>query len=143
MIRRQQKPRSFHAHHLCLLLLVISFVFNLLLYGGLVRLPEGKAFRDSARREAPLALLYMSVGEQLVRIPGLGGFAESLALDAYGPLFERVRENPSAAMDLVGNADAGSALGIARFNYWATPGLLLLWIVLFLLRPRDVHLVRR
>lgn len=143
MIRRQHKPRSFQAHHLCLVLLLVSLVFNLLLFGGLLRQPEGKAFRDSARREAPLALVYMSVGEQLLRIPGFAGVGESLAIDAFSPLSERVRANPSAAMDLVQNADAGTALELARFNYWATPVLLLLWIVLFLLRPRDVHLVRR
>lgn len=142
-LKRKQKPGRFRVHHLCLVLLVISLFLNLLVYGGLTRLPQGKVFRDSARREAPLVLGYMAAGEQLMRVPGMASFGESLALDAYGPLFERAQQNPGAAMDVVANAEAGTATSLARFNHWATPCLLLLWILSFVLRPREVHLVRR
>lgn len=130
--------------HVVLLVLMLSTLFaNLLLYGGLAQLPEGKAFLASARRESPLALMYMSAGEPLVAATGLSGVGQDMARAAYGETFAAVEESPGAASDLIETGDFGQGHALARAIYWATPLLLVAWLIAYLLRPRAVHLVRR
>jgi len=130
--------------HVILLLALLASVFlNLLVHGGLARLPEGKVFVESAKRESPVALAYMTLGEWLVSIPGLAAIGEQLAQAVYGPAFAAVKQSPSAASDIIELGDFGRAHALARANYWATPLLFVAWLIAFLLRPREVHLTQR
>ena len=122
---------------------IATLFANLLLHGGLARLPEGKPFVESARRESPVALAYMTLGHWLLEVPGLAGFGEGLAREAYGPAFAAAQASPGAASDLIETGDFGRAHALARTVYWATPLLFIAWLIAFLLRPREVHLVRR
>jgi len=130
-------------HVILLLALFVSAFLNLLVHGGLTRLPEGKVFVDSAKRESPVALVYMTLGAWLVSIPGLAGTSEQLAQAVYGPAFASVKDSPSAASDMIENGDFGQAHALARANYWATPLLFVAWLIAFWLRPREVHLTQR
>ncbi|HET7842737.1 MAG TPA: hypothetical protein VFL14_01205, partial [Xanthomonadales bacterium] len=89
------------AHVILLIGFVASLAFNLVLNGGLAKLPEGKVFVDSARRESPVMLAYMTLGRWAVAIPGVDGVGESLARAAYGPAFAAAQESPTAASDLI------------------------------------------
>lgn len=131
------------AHVVLLALLLLTLFANLLLYGGLAQLPEGKAFLDSARRESPLALMYMTAGDPLIAATGLSGIGQDLARAAYGETFDAVEASPGAASDLIETGDFGEGHALARAIYWATPFLFVAWLIAYLLRPRAVHLVRR
>lgn len=132
-----------HAHVVLLIGFLVTLFVNLLLHGGLARIPEGKPFLDSARRESPLALAYMTGGEWLLKIPGLAGIGEPLAREAFGAAFAAAEDAPGAASDLLETGDFGRATSVARTIYWATPLLFVAWLIAFLLRPREVHLVRK
>jgi hypothetical protein len=132
------------AHVLFLIAFLVSLFANLLLHGGLARLPtEGKVFLESARRESPLALAYMTAGDWLLDVPGLATAGESMALSAYGSAFSAVLANPGAASDVIETGRFGQAHALARTVYWLTPVSFLAWLVAFWLRPRGVHLLRR
>jgi len=130
------------AHVVLLIAFLLSLFANLLLHGGLARLPEGKVFVESARRESPLGLVYMTVGEWLLVIPGLAGVGEHMARSAYGSAFSAAQATPGAASDLIETGDFGRGHALARTVYWLTPLLFVAWSLAFWLRPRAVHLVR-
>jgi hypothetical protein len=130
------------AHVVLLVAFLVSLFSNLLLLGGLARLPEGKVYLESARRESPLALAYMTAGGWLLAIPGLASVGENLALSAYGAAFPAVLATPGAASDVIETGEFGDAHALARSVYWLTPLLFVAWLLAFWLRPRGVHLVR-
>jgi len=130
------------AHVILLIVFLVSLFANLLLHGGLARLPEGSVFVESARRESPLALAYMTAGGWLLAVPGLASVGENMALSAYGSAFSAVLATPGAASDVIETGDFGKGHALARSVYWLTPLSFLAWLVAFWLRPRGVHLVR-
>jgi hypothetical protein len=133
------RPR---AHVVLLLAFLASLSINLLLYGGLARLPEGQVFVESARRESPVALVYMTAGRWLLLVPGLAGLGEGMARSAFGAAFPAAQATPGAASDLIETGDFGRAHALARLAYWLAPLLFAAWLVAFGLRARGVHLVR-
>ncbi len=130
-----------YRHWIVLVLFLLSFSYNAIVWGGLLRIPElGAAALDSATREAPLVLLYMRSGEWLA---GNGLFVdsgESLARRAFGPAEERVLASPRAAMDILTGSAVSSSHRWLKFTHWMAPVLLLLAIFLLARRPKSVHM---
>lgn len=131
---------------IALALFIVSLLYNFVVWGAMPRLPGvGPAIVDSARREAPLATTYIAIGD---RIDGAFSSAQSFGAqrldDALGDGFARIAEDPGVAMDLIFNTTWNGAHRWLKTAYWAAPFFLLLTIVLWVLRPRQVRtLVRR
>jgi hypothetical protein len=130
-----------HRHWIVLALFLLSFLYNAVVWGGLLRVPEmGAAALDSAKREAPLVLLYMRSGEWLAE---QGLFVDSgrrMADRAFGPAEERVSVSPRAAMDILTGEALNSSHRWLKFNHWLAPFLLLLTLLLLARRPKTVHM---
>lgn len=128
-------------HWIVLVLFLLSFLYNALTWGGLLRMPGmGAAALDSAQREAPLVLVYMRSGEWLAGRGLMVERGERMAQRAFGLAEERVLATPRAAMDILTGDALSSSHRWLKFNHWAAPALLLLGIVLLVRRPRTVHM---
>jgi hypothetical protein len=128
-------------HWIVLILFLLSFMYNAVVWGGLLRIPQmGPAALDSAQREAPLVLLYMRSGEWLAGYGLFVSTGERMADRAFGLAEERIRVSPRAAMDIL----TGDAMTMShrwlKVNHWLAPILLLLTILLLWRRPRSVHM---
>ena len=123
---------------------VLSLLTNAIAWAGLGQDPGvGAIVRESARRESPLVVSYLLLGDGLRAVPGVAGVSTELALAGYGPALDRLHAEPAAAMDVLALGGFGPVNAILRINTWATPVLLVLWGILYWLRPRNVHLARR
>ena len=132
-------------HVVALVLFVLCFLYDLIVWGGVESLPEvGAGIADSARREAPLAATYIALGGMLdSALPALKSYGSASAADAFGEGFERIRSDPTVAMDLIFGTTWNSVHSWVKTMYWAAPLLLLVTIVLWLRRPKAVHMMRR
>lgn len=128
-------------HWIVLILFILSFLYNAVVWGGLLRLPGmGAPALDSAQREAPLVLLYMRSGEWLAGQGLFVGSGERLASSTFGAAEQRVLENPRAAMDILTGRSISGSHGWLKFNHWLAPVLLLLALILFVRRPKSLHM---
>jgi|APFre7841882724_1041349.scaffolds.fasta_scaffold69258_2 hypothetical protein len=131
-------------HLFVLVAALLSLLTNALAWSGLGQEHGiGPIVRESARRESALVSTYLVLGDALRALPGIDGFATELALAGYGPALERLKAEPAAAMDVLARGGFGPVNAILRINTWATPMLLLAWVVAYWLRPRKVHLAQR
>jgi len=132
-------------HVIALVLFVVCFLYDLVVWGGVSALPDvGPGIADSARREAPLAATYITIGEMLdSAVPALQSFGAARLTDAFGEGFERIRADPTVAMDLIFNTTWNAAHSWIKAMYWAAPVLLLLTLVLWVRRPKTLHVIRR
>ncbi|HQW63905.1 MAG TPA: hypothetical protein PLI00_02495 [Pseudomonadota bacterium] len=131
-------------HLFVLIAAVLSLLTNAIAWAGLGQDPGvGAIVRESARRESPLVVSYLLLGDGLRAVPGVAGVSTELALAGYGPALDRLHAEPAAAMDVLALGGFGPVNAILRINTWATPVLLVLWGILYWLRPRNVHLARR
>jgi hypothetical protein len=145
----QRKPAPAVAHSrprsrfrlIALVLLLISGTTNLAAWGGVATLPDiGPYVMLSAQRESVLASSYLWLGNWIVRKTGTEAAAQSLADSIWGGEFERIRAEPSLAMERLGAGDAATTARVTMtINFWATPLLLLIWAVLYVLRERQVR----
>lgn len=137
---------KYRLYLIALALFVVSLLYNFVVWGAMPRLPGvGPSIVDSARREAPLATTYIAIGDRIdgAFVPAQSFGAQRLN-DALSEGFPRILEDHTVAMDLIFNTTWNSAHRWLKTAYWATPFFLLLTIVLWMLRPRQVRtLVRR
>lgn len=128
-------------HLLAFLLLLASLLYDLVIWGAVPALDEvGPAIADSARREAPLAATYIALGAPIDgAIPFLRSFGQERLTTALAEGFERIREDRTVAMDLIFGASWNNQHRWIKTMYWAPLPLLLLTLVLWLRRPRQVH----
>jgi hypothetical protein len=99
---------------------------------------------ESAHREAPLASAYMSLGTRLdAAVVPLQSFGIARLTAAFGEGFERIRDDPSVAMDLVFTTTWNFTHRWLKTMYWAPPLLLVLTLLLYLMRPRQVRTLGR
>ena len=128
-------------------LFVITLFYDVVVWGALPRLPEvGASIAASARREAPLATTYIAIGGGIdAAVPALQAFGEQRLTTAFGEGFERIRGDATVAMDLIFRRTWNTQHRWLKTMYWAPPVLLLLSIVLWLRRSRQVRVfgVRR
>lgn len=131
-------------HALALGLFVLCFFYDVVVWGGLSALGEvGEAIADSARREAPLATTYIAIGSVVDSIaPALRDYGSEQLAESIGPTFERIRADPTASIDLVFGDSISPAHRWLKATYWAAPVLLLLTLILWVRRPRQVRALR-
>jgi hypothetical protein len=124
-------------------LFALVFLFDLVVYGGLAEIPEiGPIVQRAAVREAPLVLSYMTLGSWLdEKIPALGVWGESYAMEALQEGFERIRHDPTVAIDLIFSNSWNSKHGWIKFYHWAAPVLLILSLILWARRPKVVRMM--
>jgi hypothetical protein len=132
-------------HVIALVLFVLCFLYDIVVWGGVHSLPDvGSAIAESARREAPLAATYIAIGSIVdSALPSLAAFGSARLADAFGDGFERIRADPTVAMDLIFSSSWNAAHSWIKLMYWATPILLLLAVILWVRRPRQVRVLRR
>jgi hypothetical protein len=132
-------------HLIALVLFAVCFLYDIVVWGGVQALPDvGPAIADSARREAPLAATYIAIGEVVdSAMPALATFGSARLTDAFSDGFERIRADPSVAMDLIFSSRWNASQSWIKCMYWATPILLLLSVILWVRRPKQVRVIRR
>lgn len=131
-------------HVIALVLFLLSFGYNLLVWGAAPLVPGvGEAIASSARREAPVAATYIALGSPIdSALPALQAFGERRLVAALGEGFERIRADSTVAMDLIFTSSWNVQHRWLKAVYWLTPLLLLITIALWLRRPRKVHALR-
>lgn len=132
-------------HVIALILFVVCFLYDIVVWGGVQGLPDvGPAIADSAQREAPLAATYIALGSAVdSALPSLGAFGSARLVDAFADGFERIRADPTVAMDLIFSSTWNASHSWIKLMYWATPILLLLSLILWVRRPKQVRMLRR
>jgi len=132
-------------HVIALVLFVLCLLYDLVVWGSVRVLPDvGPGIAESARREAPLAATYITLGDLIdSAVPSLQAFGSDRLTDAFGEGFERIRADPTVAMDLIFGTTWNASHRWIKTMYWAAPVLLLLTLILWLRRPKAVHMVRR
>jgi hypothetical protein len=132
-------------HVIALVLFVVCFLYDIVVWGGVRSLPDvGPAIADSAQREAPLAATYIAIGGIVDSVlPSLATFGSERLSRAIGDGFERIRADPTVAMDLIFSSSWNAAHSWLKLMYWATPVLLVLAVVLWVRRPKQLRVVRR
>lgn len=134
-----------HLHLIALIFFVVSLLYDIVIWGALPLLPDvGASIVASARREAPLAATYISIGRGLDdAFPSLQAFGAQRLAGALGDGFERIRDDPTVAMDLIFGTTWNRQHRWIKTVYWAAPFFLLLFIVSWLRRPRQVSALNR
>ncbi|HOX73039.1 hypothetical protein [Dokdonella sp.] len=134
-----------HLHTIALVLLVLVFLFDLVLWGAVPGLPEvGGIIERSANSEAILASIYISLGGFLDgAVAGLNSLGSAMMTDGLGDGFARMIEDPSIAMDLILASTYNRTHGWIKTLYWATPVLSVTFLLLWLVRPKKVDLIRK
>lgn len=133
-----------YLHHVALVLFFACLLYDMVVWGALPRLPDvGASITASAQREAPLALSYITLGRGLdAAVPSLQAFGAERLSDALGEGFARIRQDPEVAMDLIFNTTWNATHRWLKTMYWAVPFFLLLALLLWWRRPRQVTALR-
>lgn len=128
-------------HLIALALFAACLLYDLVVWGALPLLPDvGASIVSSARREAPLATAYITLGRGIdATIPTLQAFGERRLGAALGDGFERIRGDATVAMDLIFHTTWNAQHRWLKTMYWAVPFFLLLAVVLWARRPRTVR----
>ena len=134
-----------HMHWWLTVLFVLALVYDLAIWGAAARLPDvGPKLQVSAHRSALFATLYMNAGDALLAaVPVLGDWATQYVSAAWSPWFERIRQDPYVAMDLILSESATARQSTIRILYYAAPVLGLVALVLWSRRPKKISLGRR
>jgi hypothetical protein len=132
-------------HQLAVVLFALSFLYDIVVWGGVYALGDvGTGIADSASREAPLAATYIAVGNLIdSHVPALRDFGAARLSDAFSDGFDRIRADSTVAMDLIFGTSWNAAHIWIKTMYWAAPILLLLALVTWARRPKQVRSLRR
>lgn len=132
-------------HLVASILFVVTLAYDAVVWGALPALPDvGESIADSARREAPIAATYVALGSGVdAAVPLLQAFGARRLEQAFGEGFERIRSDSTVAMDLIFNTTWNGEHRWLKTMYWAPPFFLLLALVLWTRRPRQVRVLRR
>lgn len=132
-----------YLHLFAILLFLLVTLWQCLFWGGASTLPDmGAAVRRSAMREAPLVAGLMVCGELLGKaVPPLGDVGRSWAREALAPAKERIEADPGVAMDLLFGESLSSSQRLATRGVYALPVLLILAVIAWIRRPRQVRLM--
>ena len=133
-----------YLHTIALGLFVLTFLLDTILWGAVPDLPEvGASIAFSANKEAVLATIYMAIGSHLdTAVAVFRDFGTDMMTEALHEGFARIIEEPNVAMDLILSSSFNRTHGWVKALYWAPPILLVLYAVLFALRPKQVKLIR-
>jgi hypothetical protein len=133
------------AHWWVLLFLLVTFLYDAIVWGGAARLPEiGDKLQHAAQRQAILGSVYMTCGVPLLSaIPALDAWGQDHFQTAVYEGFPRIHEDPSVAFDLIFNNNWNTHHRILRAMYWMPPILIVVWLFFWLRRPKKVSLMGR
>lgn len=133
-----------HLHLVLLVALLLTFVFNALVWAAATTLtPGGRDLRVGAKREAPLTYLYMVAGTPLLAIGPLADYGDAWARDAFAPIAAELEQKPEIAMELAHRRTANPRHSTLMLAHYAPLVLLAAWVLAFWRRSRAVHLVGR
>lgn len=132
-----------YLHLIATALFILALLWQCLFWGGASTLPDtGPIVRRSALREAPLVAGLLVVGELLGKaVPALGDLGRGWADKALGAVAERLKADPDVAMDLIFGESLNSTQRVATRGVYALPVLLLLAVIAWLRRPRQVRML--
>jgi len=132
-------------HVFAAIIFAISFLYDIVVWGSVNELPDvGSGIADSARREAPLATTYIAIGGVVDSVfPALGAFGSAQLSSAWSDGFERMRTDSAVAMDLVLGPTWNATHQWVKTMYWAAPVFLVLSVILWVRRPKQLKVVRR
>jgi hypothetical protein len=132
-----------YAHLLLTALFLLVLFWQSLFWGGATALPDlGAIVRRSAMREAPLVATYMVLGEGMGKVvPSLRNLGQSWADKALAPAKERLLADPDVAMDFIFNQSMNATQRTATRGVYAAPLLLVLAVIAYLRRPRQVRMM--
>jgi hypothetical protein len=128
---------------IALALLVLSLLLDLVFWGAVPDLPDvGPQIAHSAHAEAILASTYIALGGYLdSAVASLHAMGTSVMTSALSDSFARIIEDPNVAMDLILSSTFNSTHRWVKLLYWAPPILFVVFIVLWVLRPKTVKLI--
>lgn len=128
------------AYAIALVVGILCLLLDVLVFGSVAaRFP---AIADQARAESLLAHSYNVLGGYLLAwLPSLKGFAGSVADAAFAESYTAVSEFPRAALTHLLEDTSGIARGLVGFCYWGAPLFLVVGLILYVIRPRTVHLI--
>jgi len=132
-------------HVIAMVLFAICFLYDIVVWGGVPALPKvGGHIADSAHREAPIAATYIALGSPLdAAAPSLGDYAYAVLTEGFSEGFDRIREDPTVAMDLIFSTTWNPTHRWIKAMYWGAPVMLLVTTILWFRRPKAVHALRR
>jgi hypothetical protein len=135
-----------HLHWIFLILFVWALAYDLVVWGGMARLPDdlGQKLRVSAQRNALLAATYMAAGDALDdAVPALEDWGMQRARTALEKGIPRIQNDPNVAMDLILSQNWNSTHAFIKLMYWAAPVLGVAFLVAWARRPKKVSLIGR
>ncbi len=126
-----------------LVVLILALLFDLVIWGAVPQLPTiGAGISASAHREAPLATTYITLGAPLDKaIPALGTFGTVYLQDAFAEGTQRLADTPTLSMELIFGESWNRAHRWLKAAYWLPPILLVVTILSWWLRSREVRLI--
>jgi hypothetical protein len=132
-------------HVISMVLFAICFLYDIVVWGGVPTLPHvGAYIAESAHREAPLATTYIAIGSPLDEaMPSLADYANARLTEGFSEGFDRIREDPTVAMDLIFGTTWNPTHRLIKTMYWGAPVMLLATAILWIRRPKAVHAFRR
>ena len=132
-------------HVIALVLFALCLFYDIVVWGSVYALSEvGPGIADSARREAPLATTYIALGNIVDSwAPPLRDYGSQRLLDGFGQGFERIRADPAVSMDLIFGPSWNATHSWIKTMYWAAPILLVITVILWVRRPRQVRSLGR
>lgn len=133
-----------HLHTIALVLVMLTLLLNLILWGAVPNLPDvGLHIERSAHSEAILASTYIFLGGFLdAFVSSLEHFGASVMTTALGEAFPLIIQDPNLAMDTILSMTFNSTHRWIRILYWSPPILFIIYAVLWLFRPREVKLIK-
>lgn len=134
-----------YLHLVVTVVFVLALLWQCLFWAGAASLPEiGPIVRRSALREAPGVATLLVSGETLASVvPWLGDKGRNWADKALSPAAERLKADPDVAMAFIFGEPLNAAQQTATRGVYALPVLLILAVVAWLRRPRQVRMMGR
>jgi hypothetical protein len=132
-----------YAHLVLVALLLLVVFWQSLFWGGAAAIPDlGPIVRRSAMREAPLVAGFIFIGEGVGKlVPSLRELGQGWADRALAPAKERLLADPDVAMDFIFNQSMNATQRTATRGVYAVPLLLVLAVIAYLRRPRQVRMM--
>ena len=126
-----------HLHTIALILFVLVFLFDLVLWGTVPGLPDvGSSIERSAH--------YLALGVPLdAAVGALHSLGTGIMTAGLSPGFERILAEPHVAMDLIFSSSFNATHGLIKWLYWAAPVLLVLYVLLWIMRPKQVAFIKK
>lgn len=134
-----------YLHLLLAAVFLLALFWQMLFWAGAASLTDiGPIVRRSALREAPLVTTLLVGGETVARfVPGAGELGRGWADHALAPAAERLKADPDVAMDFIFGEPLNAAQRTATRGVYALPVLLILAVIAWLRRPRQVRMMGR